>query len=212
MSALDNSGHTSPTPAPFPSFVLFNATLTSCNHHLLGLISSISSFSTTSSSSTGFVGSSLFNISLKCSTHRCTLSRVSVLGTLSLSLTPTSCFRLSPVMDLVMLYSPLFLTFSAAFYTSAAILSNYFSLILPSTLLYFVVLRITLLSLSLVESFHSCTLHFHFFLFPLHDLFPCFVSYPWLTTFLWPPQNVLYCISLCCQNHIVIFLGILYVS
>ena len=174
MSALDNSRHTSPTPAPFPGSVLFNATLTSCNHHLLGLISSISSFSTTSSSSTGFVGSSLFNISLKCSTHRCTLSRVSVLGTLSLSLTPTSCFRLSPVMDLVMLYSPLFLTFSAAFYTSSAIFSNYFSLILPSTLLYFIVLRIILLSLS----FHSCTLHFHFFLFPLLDLFPCFVSYP----------------------------------
>ena len=83
-----NSGHTSSTLAAFPGFVLFNASLTSCNHHLPRSISSISSNSTISSSSTGFFGSSLINISLKCSTHLCSLSFVSVLSTPCLSLTP----------------------------------------------------------------------------------------------------------------------------
>ena len=69
MSALNNSGHSSSTLAAFPGFVLFNASLTSCYRHLPRSISSISSNATISSSSTGFVGSSLLNISLKCSNH-----------------------------------------------------------------------------------------------------------------------------------------------
>ena len=62
--SFHNSGHTSSTLAAFPGFVLFNASLTSCNHHLPRSTSSISSDSTISSSSTGFFGSSVINISL----------------------------------------------------------------------------------------------------------------------------------------------------
>ena len=93
MSVLNNSGYTSSTPAAyFLGFVLFNASLTSCNCHLPRSFSSISSYSTILSSSPGFVGSSLFNISLKCSTHLCSLSHVSVLSTPCLSLTPISWY------------------------------------------------------------------------------------------------------------------------
>ena len=106
MSALSNSGHTSSTLAAFPGFVLFNASLTSCNGHLPRSISLISSNSTISSSSTVFVRSFLFNISLKCPTHLCSPSLASVLSTPCLSLTPISCLRLSPVIDSVMLYTP----------------------------------------------------------------------------------------------------------
>ena len=77
MSPLNNSGHTSSTQAAFPGFVVFNASLTYSHHHLPRSISSISSDSTISSCSTGFVGSSLFNISLKCSTHLCSPSSCS---------------------------------------------------------------------------------------------------------------------------------------
>ena len=55
----------------------------------------------------GFVESSLFNISLKCSTHLFSLSRVPVLRTPFLALTPTSRLCHSPVIDLVMLNSSL---------------------------------------------------------------------------------------------------------
>ena len=55
----------------------------------------------------GFVGSSLFNISLKCSTHLCSLSRVPVLSTPFLALAPTSRLCHSPVIDLVILNSSL---------------------------------------------------------------------------------------------------------
>ena len=103
FSALNYSGHTSSTPATFHGFVLFITSLTSCYRDLPRSISSISSDSTILSSFTGFVGSSLFNISLKCSTHLYSLCRVSVLGTLCLALTPTSCLCHSPVIDLVML-------------------------------------------------------------------------------------------------------------
>ena len=107
MSALNYSGHTSSTPATFPGFVPFITSLTSCYRDLSLSISSISSDSTILSSFTGFVGSSLFNITLKCSTHLCSLSRVSVVRTPFLSLTPTSCLCHSSVIDLVMLNSSL---------------------------------------------------------------------------------------------------------
>ena len=55
--------------------MFFNAFLTSCTLHLPRSISSISSVSSLLYSSTGLVGSSLFNISLKCSTHLCSFSR-----------------------------------------------------------------------------------------------------------------------------------------
>ena len=101
MLVLNYSGHTSSTPATFPGFVPFITSLTSCYRDLSLSISSISSDSTILSSFTGFVGSSLFDISLKCSTHLCSLSCVSVLSTLCLALTP-SCLCHSSVIDLVM--------------------------------------------------------------------------------------------------------------
>jgi len=107
MSALNYSGHTSSTPATFHGFVPFITSLTSCYCNLPRSISSVSSDSTLLYSFTGFIGSSLFNISLKCSTHLCSLSRVSVLSTPFSALTPTSCLCHSPVIDLVMLYSSL---------------------------------------------------------------------------------------------------------
>ena len=107
MLVLNYSGHTSSTPATFHGFVLFITSLTSDYRDLGRSISSISSVSTILSSFTGFVGASLFNISLKCSTHRCSLSRVSVLSTPFLALTPTCCLCHSPVIDLVMLNSSL---------------------------------------------------------------------------------------------------------
>ena len=190
-SALNTSGHTSSTPAAFLGFVLFNASLNSCNRHLPSSISSIYSDSTISSSSKGFVGSSLFNISLKCSTHICSLSRVSVLSTPCLSFTPISRFRLSPFIDLVMLYSSLFLPFSAAFSAVAALFSNQF-------LLSSLALRFTSLFFALYSSLHLCfsrsSLHLCFSrsdhlamsILPLssrlifsHVFFP----YPWLTKF-----------------------------
>ena len=102
MSALNYSGHTSSTPATFPGFLPFITSLTSCYRDLSLSISSISSDCTILSFFTGFVGSSLFDISLKCSTHLCSLSRVSVLSTPFLALTPTSCLCHSSVIDLVM--------------------------------------------------------------------------------------------------------------
>ena len=102
MLVLNYSGHTSSTPATFHGFVLFTASLTSCYCDLPRSISSISSDSIILSYFTGFVGSSLFNISLKCSTHLCSVSCVSVLSILCLALTPTSCVCHLPVIDLVM--------------------------------------------------------------------------------------------------------------
>ena len=102
MLLLNYSGHTSSTPATLHGFVLFITPLTSCYRDLPRSISSISSDSTILSSFTGFVGSSLFDISLKCSTYLCSVSCVSVLSTLCLALTPTSCLCPSPVIDLVM--------------------------------------------------------------------------------------------------------------
>ena len=115
MSALSKSGPTSSTPAAFPRFVIFKALLTSCTRHLLGSISSISFSSSPPSSSTGFIGTFLFSISLKCSTHLCSLSCASVLSTPCLFFTPTSCLFRSPAIVLVMLYSSLFLPFSRPF-------------------------------------------------------------------------------------------------
>ena len=81
MSALGRSGPTSSFPATFRGFVLLNASLTSCTRYLPTSISSIYSSSPVSSfSPTGLVGSSLFIISLKCSTHLCNLSCDSVLS------------------------------------------------------------------------------------------------------------------------------------
>ena len=81
MSALGRSGPTSSFPATFRGFVLLSASLTSCTRYLPTSISSIYSSSPVSSfSPTGFVGSSLFKISLKCSTHLCNLSCDSVLS------------------------------------------------------------------------------------------------------------------------------------
>ena len=102
MLVLNYSGHTSSTPATFLAFVLFVTSLTVRYRNLPRSISSISPDSTILSSFTGFVGSSLFDISLKCSTHLCSLSCVSVLSTLCLALTPTSCLCHSSVIDLVM--------------------------------------------------------------------------------------------------------------
>ena len=107
MSALNYPGHSSSTPATFPGFVPFITSLTSCYRDLPRSISSISSDSTVLSSFTGFFGSVLFNISLKCSTHLCSLSRVPVLSTPFLALAPTSRLCHSPVIDLVMLNSSL---------------------------------------------------------------------------------------------------------
>jgi len=101
LLVLNYSGHTSSTPATFHGFVLFITSLTSCYCNLPRSISSISSDSTILSSLTGFVGSSLFDISLKCSTHLCCGSCVSVLSTPFLALTPF-CLCHSPVIDLVM--------------------------------------------------------------------------------------------------------------
>ena len=82
MSALGRSGPTSSFPATFRGFVLLSASLTSCTRYLPTSTSSIYSSSSVSSfSPTGFVGSSLFKISLiKCSTHLCNLSCDSVLS------------------------------------------------------------------------------------------------------------------------------------
>ena len=102
MLVLKYSGHISSTPATFPGFVPFITSLTSFYHDLPRSISSISSHSIILSYFTGFVGSSLFNISLKCSTHLCSVSCVSVLRILCLALTPTSCLCHPPVIDLVM--------------------------------------------------------------------------------------------------------------
>ena len=102
MLVLKYSGHTSSTPATFPGFVPFITSLTSFYRDLPRSISSISSDSIILSYFTGFVGSSLFNISLKCSTHLCRVSCVSVLSILCLALTPTSCLCHPPVIDLVM--------------------------------------------------------------------------------------------------------------
>ena len=102
MLVLNYSGHTLSTPATFHGFVLFITSLSSCYRDLPRSIYSISSYSTILSSFTGFVGSSLFDISLKCSTHLCSVSCVSVLITLCLALTVTSCLCHSPVIDLVM--------------------------------------------------------------------------------------------------------------
>ena len=105
MLVLNYSGHTSSTPATFHGYVLFITSLTSCYRALPRSISSISSDSTILSSFTGFVGSSLFDISLKGSTHLCRVSCVSVLSTPFLALTPTFCLCPSPVIDLVMMNS-----------------------------------------------------------------------------------------------------------
>ena len=102
MLVLNYSRHTSSTPATFHAFVLFVTSLTFRYRNLPRSISSISSDSTILSSFTEFVGSSLFDISLKCSTHLCSLSCVSVLSTLCLALTPTPCLCHSSVIDLVM--------------------------------------------------------------------------------------------------------------
>ena len=121
MLVLNDSRHTSSTPATFHGFVLFITSLTSCYRDL-------PSDSTILSSFTGFVGSSLFNISLKCSTYLCSVSCVSVLSTLCLALTPTSCLCHSPVIDLVMPNSSLNSSylFTAGFYSGAALFSNQF--------------------------------------------------------------------------------------
>ena len=174
------------------------------NGHLPRSISSISSNSTISSSSTVFGGLFLFNISLKCPTHLCSPSLASVLSTPCLSLTPISCFRLSPVIDSVTLYSSLLLQFSAAFSVAAALFSNQF--LLSSLACCFSSLFFALYS-SLHLCFSRSDLQFQFCLLPLLDLFPCFASYPWPTMFFWPPHDFLCCISLCCQNHVVFFSG-----
>ena len=72
-------------------------------------------------------------------------SLVSVLSTLCLSLTPISCFRLFPVIDLIMLYSSLLLPFSAAFSAAATLFSYQF-------LLFPVVLHFTTLFFALYSS------------------------------------------------------------
>ena len=185
MSALNNAWHTSSTPAAFPGFALFNAPFNSCNHHLLRPMFSISSNSTISSSSKGFVGSSLFNISLKRSTHLCSLSRVSVLSTPCLSLTPVSCFRLSPVIDLVMLYSSLLLPFSVAFSAAAALFSitNFSYLPLHSVSLrcssHYTPLSISVLVVPILQCQFASFLSFDLFpyFFPIHGL-PSFFDIP----------------------------------
>ena len=105
MSALSKSSLNSSTPAALPCSVIFKALLTSCIRHLSKSISSISSSSSPPSSSTGFIGTSLFSISLKCSTHLCSRSCASVLITPCLFSTPTSCLLCSQAHVLVMLYS-----------------------------------------------------------------------------------------------------------
>ena len=128
MLVLNYSGHTSSTLGTFHGFCLFITSLTSCYRDLPRSISSISSDFSILSSFTGFVGSSLFNISLKCSTHLCSLSRVSVLRTLCFALTPTCCLCHSPVIDLVMLNSSL---------NSSYLSQQPFSLLRPSSLTSF---------------------------------------------------------------------------
>ena len=76
-------------------------------------------------------------------------SLVSVLSTLCLSLTPISCFRLFPVIDLIMLYSSLLLPFSAAFSAAATLFSYQF-------LLFPVVLHFTTLFFALYSSLRLC--------------------------------------------------------
>ena len=112
----------------FPWLCPFITSLSSCYRDLPRSISSISSDSTILSSFTGFVGSSLFNISLKCSTHLCSLSRVPVLSTPFLALTPTSRLCHSPVIDLVMLNSSL---------SSSYLSQQPFPLLQPSSLTNF---------------------------------------------------------------------------
>ena len=107
MLVLNYSGHTSSTPVTFHGFVLFITSLTSCYRDVPRSVSSISFDPTIFSYFTGFVGSSLFDISLKCFIHLCSVSCVSVLSTHFLALTPTSCLCHSPVIDLVMLNSSL---------------------------------------------------------------------------------------------------------
>ena len=105
MSALSKSSLNSSTPAALPCSVIFKALLTSCIRHLSKSISSISSSSSPPSSSTGFIGTSLFSISLKCSTPLCSRSCASVLITPCLFSTPTSCLLCSQAHVLFMLYS-----------------------------------------------------------------------------------------------------------
>ena len=128
MLVLNYSGHTSSTPATFHGYVLFITSLTSCYRALPRSISSISSDSTILSSFTGFVGSSLFDISLKGSTHLCRVSCVSVLSTPFLALTPTFCLCPSPVIHLVMLNSSL---------NSSYLSQRPFPLVQPSSLTNF---------------------------------------------------------------------------
>ena len=144
--------------------------------------------------------SCLFNISPKCSTHLCSLSLISVLSTPCFSFTLTFCLRHSLAIVLVMLYSSLFLL-SVAF--SAAVALFFIQFLLPYLALLFTSLFFTLYSLSLSQSFRSSTLHFQFCLFPLLDLFSCFLPYPWFALLFRPPNNFLCSISVCCQNQIV---------
>ena len=128
MLALNYSGHISSIPGTFHGFVLFITSLTSCHRDLPRSISSISSDCTVLSSFTGFVGLFLFNISLKCSSHLCSVSCVSVLSTLCLALTPASCLCNSPVTDLVMPNSSL---------NSSYLSQRPFPLVQPSSLTNF---------------------------------------------------------------------------
>ena len=95
-------------------------------------------------------------------------SLASVLSTPCLSLTPISCFRLSPVIDSVTLYSSLLLQFSAAFSAAAALFSNQF-------LLSSLACRFSSLFFTLCSSLHICfsrsDLQFQFCLLRLLDLF-----------------------------------------
>ena len=93
MSALNYSGHTSSTPATFPGLLPFITSLTSCYRDL----------------SLSIPQSLLILLSYLLSKdllgHLCSLSRVLVLSTPFLALTPTSCLCHSSVIDLVMLNS-----------------------------------------------------------------------------------------------------------
>ena len=77
------------------------------------------------------------------------------------------CFRLFPVIYLVMLYSSLLLPFSGVFSVAAALFSLPSFRFLFSSSFHFVVVCTVLLAPSLFQSFQSCTLQFQFCLFPL---------------------------------------------